>query len=123
MKLKINADNFPLTPNLECYIREQVTETMRSFSHSISKLSVSLTSIQQPSGDVDPQCRVEVEVKDHPKLVVIKRSYNVQSTIRSAILNAGWSTVKALEKQEMEAYYDRIGRVPLGRNRLQGITA
>ena len=87
MKLKIHADCFPLTPNLESYIREQVTDTMRSFSHRIDKLSVSLTSIEQPSGDTDPQCRVVVEIKGHPPLVAIKRSYNIRSTIRTAIIN------------------------------------
>ena len=123
MKLQIQSRDASLTPNLENYIREKVTETMKSYSHRIARLTVRMSSIRQSKDVLDPQCCVEVEIDGQPTVVVIKRSHNARSTIRHAITSAGWAAVRLLDKKQLDKYRRNMGSFSYTKHRLQGVAA
>ena len=118
MKIDIRARDFPLTPDLETLIQDEVRNTMNSYSHRISVVKVRLKVIHQSKGILDTQCCVEVRVKRLQTVVAIKRSYDAETTIRQCIAQAGWSTVRLLENQQFERYQNNIGRLSLPRHKL-----
>ena len=115
MKFDIRTQEIELTPDLKHYIQEEANETMRSYSHRISKLKIRLKEVQQSKGATETQCCVEVRVKRLQTVVVIKRGHDPYSAVHQSISQAAWSTVRLLENQQADRYKRNIGRLRLGR--------
>ena len=111
MKIVITAKDYPLTTELEDFIRQRISESMHSYSERIAKLKVSLKTVRQPNDMLDTQCCMEARIKGVQTVVVIKRSHDAQSTIQHCIHQTALSVSRVLEKNQVKRrrkFLDRL---------------
>ena len=123
MKLTIKSKDYPMTPELENYVRDQIGEKLNSYSDRIANVKVSLKTVRQPNDMLDTQCCIEARVKSVQTVVVIKRSHDARSTIRLCVDQTALAVSRALSNYQYKRFRRSMGRLQPMRDGLRIVAA
>lgn len=121
MKIVVRCKDIFIGPSLERQVREQIDETMTSYSHRIAKVTMNLKTVIGSANLPETQCCIEVRVKRLQTVVSIERDENTRAAIDRCITQAAGAAVRLLEKQQYERYKRNIGRFSFARPRPQAL--
>lgn len=70
MEIEIHAHDFLLTEGLRAHVERRFQFAMSRFQDHVQRVTVRLSDINGPKGEMDKQCQVQLHLRGLPEIVI-----------------------------------------------------
>jgi ribosomal subunit interface protein len=98
MRIEVTGQGMTVRPGLKEHVERRLAFALGRFEDRIDSVTVRLEDLNGPKGGVDKQCKIVVQIRKLPTVIVEQTAEDMYAAVDQAADRVGRAVTKKLEK-------------------------
>lgn len=100
MEIYVNTKKAGISPGFHFDMERRLGRLYRKASHTIRRISLTVTDVNGPKGGIDKLCKLRVSMSGKPSIVVVARQDTSEKAFVEAFKRVNQTLFRQLKKQQ-----------------------